>query len=506
MSAVRSWLGTVDVRELRIAAVAAAATAAIALIGSTKLHGAELLAPLAVVLAAILMRRAAVMVTLVTGLVIVCEGPSFGFLHFTSHLYDQFYKGLTPLDVLVALAIVSVGWELVRERRSFVIPRTLALPLTFLGLAMVAGMVTGTAKGASTRSVLLGEHVLTYLLLLPLAVVNLRVERRKLVLLIGALALLAVGKAVAGLIEVAGHYGTTIEGHSTLTYYEPAANWLIMVVMFGGLAMALAHQRLPRWLLLGSPLLIASLVLSYRRSFWIAAGLGVILLVTLGVGRFGRRMLVPVAIILAIGGWLAVSSVNFETSSSPILRRIGTLTPERLEANAEARYRINERENVLAEIGEHPLTGLGMEIPWSANHATLSVEHPEGRLYVHFAALWFWLKLGILGVFAYLSILIAGMVMALRVWRRSRAPAIRAFGLASLCALLTLVPIEMTASFTGIDARFTVLLAVQLGILALLDRGREGGEPESGPASEDGRARQREDYGFPASRDSTVVV
>ena len=39
------------------------------------------------------------MVGLAVVLTAICEGPTFGFLHFTSHLYDQIYKGLTPLDI-----------------------------------------------------------------------------------------------------------------------------------------------------------------------------------------------------------------------------------------------------------------------------------------------------------------------------------------------------------------------------------------------------------------------
>ncbi len=100
----------------------------------------------------------------------------------------------------------------------------------------------------------------------------------------------------------------------------------------------------------------------------------------------------------------------------------------------------------------------------------LSVEHLDGRLYVHFVALWFWLKLGILGLIAYVTLLIGTAVLAWQVWSRSREPALRAFGLASLCGLAGLMVIETTASFTGVDARFTVLLGAQIGLLGLLAR------------------------------------
>ena len=84
------------------------------------------------------------------------------------------------------------------------------------------------------------------------------------------------------MIEVLGHYGQSVEGSSTLSYYEPAANWLIMVAMLAMFAAVLVRARPPVWMLLGAPLLIASLVLSYRRSFWIAAVLGLLLVLLLG--------------------------------------------------------------------------------------------------------------------------------------------------------------------------------------------------------------------------------
>ncbi len=111
-----------------------------------------------------------------------------------------------------------------------------------------------------------------------------------------------------------------------------------------------------------------------------------------------------------------------------------------------------------------------MRVPWEATVQPLSVEHEEGRQYVHFAALWFWLKLGILGLLAYLAFIVGAALLSWKVWRSSAEPLLSAFGLASLAALAGLVVLETTASFTGIDPRFTVLLAAQIGLLALLDR------------------------------------
>jgi hypothetical protein len=48
-----------------------------------------------------------------------------------------------------------------------------------------------------------------------------------------------------------------------------------------------------------------------------------------------------------------------------------------------------------------------------------------------------------------------------------------------LCALVGLAVMDTTASFTGVDQRFTVLLGVHLGLLSLVARTQSAGEPAS---------------------------
>jgi hypothetical protein len=467
MGTRRLRLPALSSRELLISGLAAAATALLAYAGMRKLGTAGLLVPLGAVVATILLLRPLVSVSLVVGLVILCEGPTFGIFKFTENIYAQVYKDVSLIDLLVLLAVVSVAVDVVRHRRRPRLPRPLAIPLVLLALAMVAGVVTGHAAGAGLRFAITSEHVLAYLLLLPVAVANLDLDRRQITRLLAGVMALAVFKAVLGLIEVASHRGAPIEGSSTLTYYEPTANWLIMVAVLACAAALLARLKPPLWVLAGAPLLIACLLFSYRRSFWIGAVLGLLLVLLLGISPVGRRLLLPAALIL-VGAVFALGSLNFQ-AQFPIVKRVASLSPTKLEANAGDRYRLDERANVLNELGQHPITGLGMTIPWAATARTLAVESEgEGRQYVHFAALWYWLKLGVLGLFAYVGMMLGSMLLAWQAWRRSPEPWLRVFGLASLCGLGALLVIDTTASFTGVDARFTVLVGAQIGILALL--------------------------------------
>jgi O-antigen ligase len=318
------------------------------------------------------------------------------------------------------------------------------------------------------RFSIFSEHVIFYLLLVPLAVANLDLDEHQIKRLLAGTMVLALVKALLGLVEISQHLGQPIEGSSTLTYYEPTANWLMMIVLLAVVAALLAKTRRPLWVLAGSPLIIACLLLSYRRSFWIASVLGLLLLLLLGTSPAGRRLLVPAALFVAIAIWL-LGSLHFE-SNLPVVKRVNSLSLSTLEANREDRYRTDERANVLAEIGAHPITGLGVGIPWQATAAPLSVEHEEGRDYVHFAALWFWLKLGVLGLCAYVGMIVGTIVLGWQAWRRAHDPWLRAFALASVCGVAGLIVMDTTASFTGVEARFTLVLAAQIGLLAILAR------------------------------------
>jgi hypothetical protein len=190
--------------------------------------------------------------------------------------------------------------------------------------------------------------------------------------------------------------------------------------------------------------------------------------VLLGISPVGRRMLLPAGLVTALA-ILLLGSIDFQ-AQLPVVKRVESLAPSQLTTNVEDRYRLDERANVIGEVRRHPVTGIGLGIPWQATVQPLSIEHEEGRQYVHFAALWYWLKLGMLGVLAYLLFLGGFALLAWRVWRRCQEPMLRAFGLTSLCSVAGLVAIETTASFTGVDPRFTVLVSAQIGLLALLDR------------------------------------
>jgi hypothetical protein len=478
--ALRQRLSGVWFESLLAALGAGVATLAIAVFAERRLGGVGLFVPLILVGVVLLLRRPVVAVTTAVALPILCEGPTFG-IPLMTHLYDRVYKQLTALDALVLLAGIAVGVDLVRRRRQPHMPPALALPLLLVALAMAAGLAVTRAGGAGLRDTLFSMHVLGYMVVLPFAVVNLDLDREQIARLLKWAIALAIVKAAMGLIVMAGGGSVELGGGTHLTYYEPTANWLIMLALLGAIAAIVGGMPRERWMAIAIPLLTASMVLSYRRSFWIASVLGLVLLLLFGTSVRGRRILVPTVALVALAIWL-LGSIGFQ-AQTPLASRVNSLDPTNLQSNAEDRYRLDERANVIAEIKRHPIAGIGLQEGWVASARSLPLEHVGGRLYVHFALLWWWLKLGILGAAAFVSLLLGGFVLAWHVWRRNREPIFRCFGLASLVGFAGLIAIETTASFTGVDARFSVLLAAQLGLLAALGSGARAAAPAAGGVS-----------------------
>lgn len=448
-------------------AAVASAAAALAVVGAAALrYGPGALAlPLAAAAAVALLQRPRAAVALAVAAPILIEGRDDDFLGF-SWMYEPTPLGLTPAELLLALALLAVVIDRLSAQRPARLPGPLTLPLLLVVLATAAGAITGRYAGVGTEDMAFAARQLSWVVVVPLLVVNVVATERHVRAALAFGAGLAVLKAALGVAGVASGVGVVVEG-STITYYEPTANWLVLLAILGILAALLLRARVPFWLLAASPLLVLSLTLSFRRSFWIGAALGILLVVLLGSRPAGRRIAVVVGLLLALAVWvLALQPLQDE---APIVKRAQSLEPTKVEQNAQDRYRIDELRNVTAELREHPVTGLGLGGEWAAVHP-LGIDHENGRSYTHVVALWWWLKLGALGLLAYLAVMAACLAMSWQVWRRSRDPLFAAAGLTAMCGLLALLVVETVGSFTGVDPRFTAVVGAVGGLLAVMRR------------------------------------
>jgi O-antigen ligase len=450
-------------------AAGVAASAALALALAWRYGVLVLALPVAGVAALMLLSRPRVAVALAIAVVVLGERADTGFFPFTSAFYDPVRGTVTPVEALLGLAALAVIVDRLARGRPFRLGGRLAFPLALVALAALAGAVTGWSSGAGASDVVYAGRQLAYVVLVPLLVVNVVETPEQARQALGFGAALALAKALLGLAGVVAGVGTVVDG-STITYYEPVANWLSLLVIVGVVAALLLRARLPVWLLAGTPLIVLTLALSLRRSFWIGAALALLLVCLLGSRPLHRRLLVPAVALVAVAVW-SLSAVGFQAfqAQGPLVERARSLQPSKVQVNAEDRYRIDEQANVVAEIRRHPVAGLGLGVPWTATHP-LPVEHENGRGYTHIVALWWWLKLGLLGLAAYVSFVLVCLATSWEVWRRSADPLFSAAGLAALSSIAALTVVETVGSFTGVDARFSVLVGAVAGMLAVLRR------------------------------------
>ena len=423
------------------------------------------LLPLGALAGVFLLVRPALLLGLFVGLAVLCEIDPEGFLGFRA----AFYNGRPSLsDLLFIGVLVAAAADLVRKGRAPRLPQPFTLPLALLSLAMVAGIATGHVEGGESLATINSVRSLAVIVLLPIVVVNVLEDRRDLWLFVVVAAALSVEKGLEGLVSWFLGAGRTV-GETTLTFYAPAPNFLLLVFLLVLLAAVATRVQFPWWVYAATPICLLAFILSFRRNFWIAGAVGVLLLLLLGSGFRGRRILVAALVVFVVAARLALAVTSVPDLESSVVERVTSLSPTRVEAQRYDRYRLDEARNVVAEIRAHPVTGLGLGVPWQATHP-LPVELEGGREYTHVVFLWWWLKLGLLGAVAYVAIMVSGIATAFALSRRHPLAEIRAVSLGVFAGLIGLAVAETTGSFTGVSRPLSIIFAAILGWLAAARR------------------------------------
>jgi O-Antigen ligase len=418
---------------------------------------------------------------LVAGAVVV-EATTPGLLPPVESFYDVAEASLTPQDILLLAGFGGVLFAFAIESRRPRLPEPFIAPLALLGLAVAAGVVTGYTSQAHVPIGELFHRSMTafYLILVPLLAVNVLRDTRALRIFAFAVAVLATYKAGSGLYAALAGVGASIEDE-TISYLNPVPNFVMLLFVLGVAAAMVRRVELPVWMYGAAPLALLALVLSYRRSFWIAAAFSLLVVVVLASRKRGRAVfaLAAVAAAVTLGATMLVGSSD--PSANPLAERVQTLSPSGLGSNRGDRYRIDERRNVIESIKQSPLTGNGLGVPWSV-HYPLAEAHD--RRYVHVATLWYWHSFGPLGTFAYLLLFGTALWAASLVWRRHPDPYVQVGAVASLGGILALLVVELTATFSGVEPRFSVVIGALLGWLAAAwhDLPKEEDAPRSRPA------------------------
>jgi O-antigen ligase len=439
------------------------------------------LAPALALLCLVLLRFPGFTFGLLVVVAVFAEAEATGVIPSGAPYYDKAISSLTPPDLLLLIGLGGVLLRFVTDDERPRLPHPLTIPLLLLALALAAGTITALYAHAGVSQGDLfhrGTHI-AYVFLVPLLAVNVIRDTRALKAFAAIVAALGAIKGLAGLYVALGGFGSSVE-KETITFLNPVPNLMMLVLVLGVAAALVRRVKIPLWIVAAAPIGLLSLVLSFRRSFWIAAAFTLIVVIVIASRRRGRAVLAILGVTLAL---TLVASATIgsseDPSASPLEERAQTLSPSGLGTNRGDRYRIDERRNVIENIEAHPLTGIGLGVNWKV-HQPLAEAHD--RRYVHVATLWFWLALGPLGLIAYLAIFGTSLWTAARIWRRHPDEVIQVCAIACFGAVLGLSIVELTATFTGIEPRVSLILGAALGWLAAAWRDLPAQESRGQPA------------------------
>ncbi len=412
---------------------------------------------------------------------VLLEADQSGFLPATAKFYATIVgTRFTVPDILLLVLVVGVALDLARRREAPRLPGSFTLPLLLVAIGTLSGVLTGLASHGVSYNMFSTGRTFVYLAVLPFLVVNvLRSPESTQRMIVGAAVLVAFKGAEGTLAYMVGA-GRTVGDASTLAYYEATTNWLILVFSLTLLTAFMLKRRISWWVWLSAPLGMAAFALSFRRGFWIGAALGVVMVLTLVGVRYTRRVgaviaiaIIPVITVSVLVGTGVVSSQN------PLVARIESISVAKVTSSVEDRYRIDEESNVVPQVVAHPMTGLGLGVAWRETERPVSIWFSDQFLYDHVTVIWWWLKLGIFGLVAYLALMGTLVVSAYRLWRLAQETLVRAIGMGVLAGTVGLLIAEQTNAATGVQFRLTVVLAVVIGwISAALtaERSRSGME------------------------------
>jgi hypothetical protein len=329
--------------------------------------------------------------------------------------------GLLPSDLFLVAGLSSAALMLPSHPLDRLCRRYALLMSVFLA---VVGLELGRALMSGPNRSIVGQEgrVLlglgTFLIALPL-LTNARARRR----LIGALSVVGVALGAWGMLQWFGHFSfgaagdvgvrsgvrLTSNGTGQLQGGEFAFP-VAIVVCFAALMLGEVRSRLGRAALLAAILLnAASCLVTFERSFWIDAivGIGFVTLAAPAARRLKLLAAVCSTAVLAFGA-LALLAPSTLTTAQQRLNSIATYAHD-----DSVRYRLVESRFVSAQVREHPLAGagLGASIFWGQPWASVP---PKTRTYSHDGYLWISWKLGIPAA-ALLVLLLTGSVLS---WTR----------------------------------------------------------------------------------------
>jgi len=257
------------------------------------------------------------------------------------------------------------------------------------------------------------------------------------------------------------------------TGWGDSLNFVTFMLFLAVFILEKAPLRFKRFFILMLPAVFFSFLFSYKRAYYVAlaAGLGILFLMQ------GARARMRLFVIVLVSSMIMVLVIIGAGQGEAFARRAGSIFTPIKESSAY--YRIIEWRNALISIEKHPLTGIGL-----GGVMPMEIYLPRTNLLgVHNTYLWVAVKMGLLGLFAYLLLHFTFFRQLIRQNSRLTDPYLRAVSKGVTCAFTAFCAAQMFAPMFS-QMRTSTWMGVMLGIGMMLGHYDQQEKEQSKPNPE----------------------
>lgn len=336
-------------------------------------------------------------------------------------------------DVLLLYMLGTLGYRFISDRDFSFAKSPLNIPiLLFLAISLLSAALAVVRYGIDFNDVARLFRMISYYLLFFL-ITNLITEKEQIKFLLKGLLLIATVVAAAmvlqaiigesiqlmpGRIENAATFGSQFEALRIL----PPGQTLVFVTFLTAICTLVFVQDKPV-LFSGTfyliPLLGMGIILTYNRSYWVAAILGVMILLLITATEGKIRLVALLMVVLIFGGSILAMFGGTEGKLGATVDAVSTrfnslFAGAELQQSGPVDDRRIENGYAIAQIQSHPLLGIGL-----GNDYRPKIYGQDDKLtyYVHNAYLFLLTDTGIVGFLFYFWFYILFLIRAAKSWK-----------------------------------------------------------------------------------------
>jgi O-antigen ligase len=390
------------------------------------------------------------------------------------HISDIFLLGL--------LGLIAIRWLVEPDFKIIRTPLDKPL-LIFYGVAMLSTFIAIFQSTVEIEEARRAIRQVTYYLTF-FAVINLIKEEQQLRNLLRGFFLIATIVALVMIVQVfvgeseqlmPGYVGTLkvsgVEYPGTIRVVPPG-KYLLLISFITLTVMLCVRKFKPisafmflQWILLG-----LAVLLTFLRSFWIAIGIALFILLVLSRGQVKRRFLgwgLMVIFIITLVLLIAFDSPDSQVAKlvTGSIARLSTLGRSETLNESSLQWRYIENEYALDQIQSHPVLGLGLgaryrpydpRIDWSGMMW-------DARNFIHNGHLWILITTGLLGYFSFMWLSFSFLLRGFKNWRCILDSQMRGIALGFTLAYLGVVIIAIVNSIF-LDWAWTPIIGIMMGV------------------------------------------